>query len=70
MYRHAYAVDLQTPWECRWTKLGQSVRRCNRRQEQNVIWVCTRAGHRRHVNDAECEACEFWQPPHVDESED
>jgi hypothetical protein len=54
-------VDLHTPWECRWTRVGLPLRRGNRRQEQTVVWICTRGGCRRHVNDEECETCEFWE---------
>ncbi len=63
MYPNPIVVDIQTPWECRWTKLGQPSRTARREEPQGIVWVCTRAGHRRHVHDSECERCEFWQRP-------
>ena len=64
MSRIANLVDLQTPWECRWTRLGQPLRRSDRRQqEETLVWICTRGGCRRHVKEQECEDCEYWRPP-------
>lgn len=54
--------DLQTPWDCRWTRLARPVAGHNWRGQQDVIWVCVRAGSRRYVSDEECETCEYWQP--------
>ena len=63
MSRIVNVVDLHTPWECRWTRLGPSIRRGNRRQEETLVWVCTRGGCRRHVSEDECEICEYWRRP-------
>ena len=62
MYRNP-VVDVQTPWECRWTCMANRVPRGTRRQQaQTVIWLCLRDGTRRHVTDEDCESCECWEP--------
>lgn len=61
-------IDVHTPWDCRWTRLGKPARRISRhgsRQEQrdqDPAWVCVRNGGRRSVADEECESCEHWEP--------
>jgi hypothetical protein len=59
-------VDLQTPWDCRWTRLAQPLAGRHARAAQDVLWVCVRGGGRRYVSDEECETCEFWQPHATD----
>jgi hypothetical protein len=63
MSRIATLVDLQTPWECRWTRLAQPAHRSNRQPEETLVWICTRGGCRRHVKEQECELCENWRRP-------
>jgi hypothetical protein len=58
----------QTPWECRWTRLGNPFGRNARWQTatKDAIWVCVRSGGRRYVGDEECETCELWEPTNTE----
>jgi hypothetical protein len=51
-------APLQTPWDCRWTRLECRVAR--KRREPSSLWLCVRDG-RRYVVDEECESCEHWE---------
>jgi len=56
------SCELQSPWDCRWTRLAPGVvRNTTRRERQDIIWICVRDGGRRYVSDQECETCEHWQ---------
>ena len=55
-------IDLQTPWDCRWTRLAPPVAARGASTPLDALWVCVRAGTRRYVWDEECETCEHWQP--------
>jgi hypothetical protein len=54
---------VQTPWDCRWTRLATVSGRTGRWQDKpgDAVWVCVRQGGRRYVSDEECESCEAWE---------
>jgi hypothetical protein len=60
MARTAVAT-LQTVWDCRWSRPGFQLASLGFRDQPEPLWVCTRTGAPREVDEAECETCEHWE---------
>jgi hypothetical protein len=55
------AAVLQTPWDCRLSRLGYRLTNVRDEQQPESRWVCVRGGRRRPVSDHECATCDFWE---------
>ena len=47
---HTAAAILQTPWDCRWSRLDYRLSGVDEEQQPEALWVCVRptpAGNRR-----------------------
>jgi hypothetical protein len=60
MTRTAVAT-LQTAWDCKWSRPGYRVIGVPEQLQRESLWVCTRTGERRSVNEAECDTCPHWE---------
>jgi hypothetical protein len=67
MTRTLAAVQ-QTPWDCKWSRLGYRLFDMPERLQPEALWVCVRTGQRRGVTEQDCEHCGHWQPQ--DEAEE
>lgn len=68
MDRTAVAT-MQTPWDCRWARLGYRLPGLPEAQQLEGLWVCVRReGVRRTVTDKECAECGFWEATEERES--
>ncbi len=58
------ASVLQTPWDCRWSRLGYRLTGVFEERQPESLWVCVRpdsSGNRRSITDAECATCPHWE---------
>jgi hypothetical protein len=55
-------TSMQPIWECRWSQPGYRLHGVEDPQQPEALWVCTREGGRRNVNECECVACVHWEP--------
>lgn len=60
MARTAIAT-LQVVWDCHWSQPGHRLTRVPEAEQPESRWVCTRDGHRRSIDERECETCAFWE---------
>ena len=59
MVRTAVAT-LQTPWDCRWSRLGYRVAGVPEDVQPEPLWVCLGTGDRRCIQVEECDNCPHW----------
>jgi hypothetical protein len=60
MARTAVAT-LQVVWDCRWSQPGHRLTNVLDAEQPESRWVCTRDGHRRSIDEHECEGCAHWE---------
>ena len=60
MARTAIAT-LQTVWDCHWSRPGHRLTGVEDALQPESRWVCVRDGHRRAVDEEECESCAYWE---------
>ena len=60
MARTAIAT-LQPVWDCRWSQPGHRLADVSDAVRRETLWVCTREGHRRNIDEHECATCAHWQ---------
>ncbi len=54
---------LQTPWDCRWSRLGYRLAGVADEMQAESLWVCVRLSptDRRSVTADECASCPHWE---------
>jgi hypothetical protein len=60
MARIAIAT-LQPVWDCRWSQPGHRITGVSDAAQPETRWVCVREGHRRNIDEQECETCGHWE---------
>jgi hypothetical protein len=55
-------ANVQTVWNCRWSRAGHQITGLSDALQPEPIWVCVRDGDRRAVCDDECARCSRWEP--------
>jgi hypothetical protein len=55
-------ADVQTAWDCRWSRPGYRVPGVPDQLQPETFWVCMRTGDRRCISSEECEECPHWEP--------
>jgi hypothetical protein len=56
------SAELQTIWDCRWSRPGYGVIGTPLHPHQERLWICVRRPHaERVITEEDCETCSHWR---------